>query len=323
MSHIFTDVDEEYYDYEFSKIFGWVSPPPFDFKALANTLDCQKDFYGVGIIYNDGSRSFMVRPPLPGVGLTKNKVTHIIITETPLELSDKVKKLLAQATDSALKEKEILSTALSCGAVVLWGIGTFIAHTATVTTFGAATPLAIISTLGTMATIGQCINGGLRLVAIYTNEGNKVKWLDSQEWYNNTIMALDLISLAGASRDLYNAVKIYRAFKKSSSMAMVSMKNWLRKLSDKERVSISREIIKHFNPGATEKQISLWLTAGKYPKMIDSEQAILELNSQINNAIMASIAFSGSAISGILSRDSLSQTKKYAIGVLRTVMVIQ
>ena len=323
MSHIFTGVDEEYYDYALSKVLGWVSPPAFDFKALADALDCQKDFYGVGIIYNDGGRSFMVRPPSPGNGLIKNKATHIIITEVPLELSDNVKKIIAQSTDSALKDKEILSTALSCGAMVLWGIGTFVADTATVTTFGAATPLAVISTLGTIATAGQCINGTMRLVDIYTNDGKRVKWFDSQEWYNNTIMALDMISLAGASRDLYIAVKIYRAFKKSSSIAMISMKNWLSKLSDKERVTISRGIIRHFNPVATEKQISMWLTAGRYPKMIDSEQAILELNSQINNAIMVSMAFSGSTVSGILSRDSLSQTRKYAIGVLRTVMVIQ
>ncbi|EKW1657239.1 hypothetical protein ACJO73_17095 [Citrobacter freundii] len=323
MSHIFIDSDEGYYDYELSKVFGWVLTPALNFKELANSLDCQKDFHGVGIIYNDGSRSFMVRPPSQGIGLTKNKVTHIIITKISLELPDDVKKTLAQATDSSLKDREILSTALSCGAMVLWGIGTFVADTATVTTFGAATPLAVISTLGTMATAGQCINGGLRLVDIYTNEGKKVKWLDSQEWYNATIMALDLISLAGASRDLYIAVKTYRAFRKSSSMAMVSMKTWLSKLSNKERVTISRGIIKHFNPAATGKQISMWLTAGKYPKMIDSEQAMLELNSQINNAIMVSMAFSGSTVSGVLSRDSLSGTKKYAIGVLRTVMVIQ
>lgn len=91
MSHIFTDVDEEYYDYALSKVLGWVSPPAFDFKALADALYCQKDFYGVGIIYNDGGSSFMVRPPSPGNGLIKNKATHIIIIEIPLEFSDNVK----------------------------------------------------------------------------------------------------------------------------------------------------------------------------------------------------------------------------------------
>lgn len=323
MPKIFTNGDEDYYDYELSKAFGWVSSPALDFKALSDALDCQRDFYGVGIIYNEGERSFMVRPPLPGIGLTKNKVTHLIITKTSLELPDNVKKMLKEATDSALKEKEILSTALSCGAMVLWGIGTFLSDTATVATFGAATPLAVISTLGTYATAAQCLNGALRLVDIYTNEGKGVKWVDSKEWYNATTMALDMISLAGAGRDLYVAVKTYRVFKKTSSFARVSMNNWLSKLSDKQRVTISREIIKHFNPGVTEKQISMWLTANKYPKMIDSEKAILELNQQINNAIMASMAFSGSAIGGILSRDNLSKTREYAIGVLQSVAVIQ
>jgi hypothetical protein len=101
MSHMFNDGNEEYYDYELSKVFGWVSTPAFDFKKLSDALDCQRDFYGVGIIYNDGSRSFMVRPPLSGMGLIKNKVTHIIITKISIELPEKVKKLLEQATDSA------------------------------------------------------------------------------------------------------------------------------------------------------------------------------------------------------------------------------
>lgn len=265
----------------------------------------------------------MIRPPLSGISSIKNRVTHVIITKVSLELPDKIKKNLQEATDSAIKDKEIFSTVLSCGAMVLWGIGTFMADSATVATFGAATPLAVISTLGTVATGAQCVNGVLRLRDIYTNEGKGVKWIDSQEWYKATMIALDLISLAGASRDLYTAVKTFRALKKSSSVAMVSMKKWLSKLSNKERINISRGIIKHFNPGATEKQISMWLTAGKYPKMIDGEQAIFEINSQLNNAILASVAFSGSAVSGVLSRDSLYQTKKYAIGVLRTVMVIQ
>lgn len=92
--HIFTDVNEEYYDYSLSKVLGWISPSAFDLKALADALDCQKDFCGVGIIYNDGGNSFMVCPPSPGNGLIKNKATHIIITEIPLELSDNVKKII-------------------------------------------------------------------------------------------------------------------------------------------------------------------------------------------------------------------------------------
>ena len=135
--------------------------------------------------------------------------------------------------------------------------------------------------------------------------------------------ALDLISLAGASRDLYAAIKVYRSFKKGSSFAMVNMRAWLRKLSEKERVNVSKGIIKHFNPKASEKQISMWFTARKYPKMIDSEQAMLELNEQMNNAIMASIAFSGSVSGGVLSRDSIATTKQYAIGMLKSVAIIE
>ena len=57
--------------------------------------------------------------------------------------------------------------------------------------------------------------------------------------------------------------------------------------------------------------------------MIDSERVITELNNQLNNAVMASMAYAGSAIGGtIRNSGSIRQTSAYALGILRTVEII-
>jgi len=320
MSQIFHN---KYQDYKLAQIFGQVRAPDFNFQSLFNSLDCHKNFYGVGVIFDDGTRSFLVRPPLFSNSLTENKVTHIIVTEITNFSHNIAKEKIKNTVIST--DKEIASTILSCGACIIFAAGTILSDGATILSLGATTPLAIISTMGTVATAAQCANGVLRIIDIYGNEGKRVRRFDSQDWYIATLTALDLISLAGASRDLYIAVKAYRAIKSASAFTSVSMLKWLRGFAatEKERVSLSRGIIRHFNPSASEKQISIWLTANKYPRMIDSERVITELNNQLNNAVMASMAYAGSAIGGtIRNPGSIRQTSAYALGILRTVEII-
>ena len=323
MSQIFKNQKNKYEDYKFAQIFGQVGTPDFDFQKLFYSLDCHRDFYGVGVVYNDGSHSFLVRAPLSTTRLAGNKVTHVIVTKISNFSHDIAKKNLKNAVIST--SKEITSTILSCGACIIFAAGTILSDGATILSIGATTPLAIISTMGTVATAAQCANGVLRLIDIYGNEGKRVRRFDSQDWYIATLTALDFISLAGASRDLYIAVKAYRAIKSASAFASVSMLKWLRgfAVTEKERISLSRGIIRHFNPSASEKQISIWLTSNKYPRMIDSERVIAELNNQLNNAVMASMAYAGSAIGGtIRNPGSIRQTSAYALGILRTVEII-
>lgn len=318
--------NENYPDYNISEVLGYVKPPNIDFQFIINNLDCHREFYGAGIIYNDGINSFEVRPPKPGTNTVARKTTHVIITKVSTSLPDSVKKKLEVITTSSLLETEKTSFVLSCGAMVLWAVGTFLADAATVATLGGAAPLAVISTLGTIATGAQCVNSSLRLIDLNFNDGERVKWFDKQTWYLSTIAMLDLISLAGAGRDLYSTVKAYRTLKSASAAATAPLIKWLKGFTLAERIALSRGIIKHFNPKATEKQISMWLTAKKYPKAIDSEQVMLEINNYLNNTILTSIAYGGSAINGVISGAPFKAKKEsidtdheyYAIGILRT-----
>lgn len=321
---------EDYSDYDMSVMLGFVKPANINFQSIINDLDCHKDFYGVGIIYNDGVDSFVVRASRPGAGAIAHKITHVIITKVLTSLPDSVRKNFEDIVTSTLIENEKTSFILSCGAMILWGIGTFVADAATVVSFGGATPLAIISTAGTIATGAQCVNSGLRLYDLKFNDGKWVKWFDSQTWYLSTIAMLDLIALAGAGRDLYKAVKAFRSIKSVSANSTISLIKWLRGFSVPERITLSKNIIKHFNPKASEKQISMWLTANKYPKVLDSENAMQEINSYLNDTIISSMGYGGSALNGVLSGAPFKAEEQcpehterdhYAIGILRTEQV--
>lgn len=62
MSHLFYSEGNDLPNYELSRILGQTQGIDFDFPILADALDCQRDFYGAGITYNDGVHSFLVRP---------------------------------------------------------------------------------------------------------------------------------------------------------------------------------------------------------------------------------------------------------------------
>lgn len=54
-----------------------------DFGLLANNLDCRRDFYQVGIIYDDGSKCWLVRPSRRIANPNQSLVSHVIITKVP------------------------------------------------------------------------------------------------------------------------------------------------------------------------------------------------------------------------------------------------
>ncbi|TBM12043.1 hypothetical protein EYY86_16010 [Hafnia paralvei] len=317
MSQTLQYTHKELLDYDLASKLGWVKAPDYNFRALIDALDCQRDFYGVGIVYNDGFDSFLVRAPTSATG-SKRKVTHIVISRIPSTAEFEARNWLKKTIAAEPINTEMTTTVLSCGAVVLYFAGTILLDGATVLSGGVAAPLAIISTMGTVATGLQCLNGLVRIIDIEYNDSKVANWLDSQEWYTTTITALDLISLAGASGDLYLAVKTFKAFKSASTYATVSMKQWLQGLNRAQRMNIAKGVILHFNPSASIKQIRAWIAAGKYPKNIDPEKVIDELIENLNNVFMASMGFTGSWINGVIG-----STYEYSMGLLRTEETIQ
>lgn len=311
---VLSRTDEHLGDFRIASILHNISFVDFDFDALANALDCTKDLYGVGIIYSEDERQYVVRPP------TNTKlVAYIVVTKVFHINRDIAEKSLKEAVTSPSLSKELLSTALSCGGLLLT-IGAAIVGTGAIPfTAGASTAMVAIAIGGTAATATQCVLGLYRIYDINTNAGENTTWLDSQKWYLATTSLLDVISIASAGAALKDVIITYRTMRAASSL---KASHWLKTLPRQDRARITEQIMRTQNPGISNKVIKAFILTGRYPKRFPSEGLQKSLQVQLLNSLNSMTALSGSAIGGVInSPESLLDTGDYIVGMLQTLEV--
>jgi len=320
VSHLFYPEGNDLPGYEWSRLLGQTKGTDFDFGALVDALDCQRNFYGVGIIYNDGSRSFLVRTSKRASTPGLNQITHVIVTQATHLSREMMEKRVKEAVKDPSIGTEIASTALSCGACILTAVACAVSASSVPLTGGMSTPLAVLATAGTIATFAQCVNGAWRLYDITRNDAQNVDWIDQQGWYTATFTALDLISLLSLVGPLKEVVMTYKVMKSTSSMKVI---DWLKRYPRIERVRLTEAIIKQLNPGISNKTMKAMIRAGKYPRRYPSEGFHGELIKQLINAMTSAMAVSGSAVSGVIhSQESIITSGEYVLGLLQSVDTI-
>ncbi|EAX6604040.1 hypothetical protein BH012_22460, partial [Salmonella enterica] len=306
MSHLSYPDENLLPDYEFSRMLGQTDSPDFDFQQLINAIDCQKDLYGAGIIYNDGMHSYLVRPSKYFAKSGQQRVTHIVITKLVRSSQTEISKSIKETVQKPSIKEELISTGLSCGALLLTGLASVICTGAAPITGGASAPLAVMAYAGTAATGLQCSIGLLRLYDIEKNDGHRVAWVDQQNWYKATMAALDMVSLASLAGPLKEAVATYKVMKSASSMRVIE---WLKRYPRMERVRLTQAIIKHMNPGISNKAMKAMIQAGRYPKRFPTDAFHKLLKKQVITAVTSSMAVYGSIDSGIIHSSG-----EYALG---------
>ncbi|MFB4341396.1 hypothetical protein RAC90_13050 [Pantoea sp. CS_6] len=311
-------------DYGVGRRMGLVSADDIDFNALANRLDCMRDFSQVGIIYSDGPQQWLVRPSRRYASQTNSNVSHVVITKTSASTLASAPHTATKALTDTLSKpslvNEITSTAMSCGAAVATVFLTLGATAAIPVTAGASGIVAGIITAGGIATGMQCFIGASRLFLMESGHEDTVTWFDSLGWYNATITALDIISLAGAGAGLKSFVETYKVMKATTSSG--NLINWLKTLSRAERRRITEEIIRQQNPGISNSGIKAAIKAGIYPKRYPSDALQKSLQRELATAFVNSSAFMGSALTGtIRNPHTIPQSGKYLIGVVQSFSV--
>ncbi len=149
-------------DYGFARSLGLVSGAEIDFIALANQLDCYRNFSQVGIIYSDGSRQWLVRPSRRIATPNESSVSHVVVTKVTTSANNPA-QLTTNAIQSSSLVTEIGSTAISCGAAILTIILSVGASMAIPLTAGTSSAVAAVIIAGGVATGIQCANGLGRL----------------------------------------------------------------------------------------------------------------------------------------------------------------
>ncbi|WP_446470261.1 hypothetical protein [Xenorhabdus stockiae] len=290
-----------------------------DFQAIADALDCHRDFYGAGIIYSDGKlRSYLVRPSKRRGNQTTSELTHIIIYNTELTIAPEAE--LKKTVSEPSLMIEIGSTALACGGAVLSGIGLSGSAAAAPFTGGGTTPLAILSYSGLVASGAQCVNGGYRIynLTVGGQEGiEHVAWLDSQDWYVTTSTIMDMISLTSGAAALKETYSTYKIMKATSPR---KASEWLKNMPRHERKRLTEEIIRHNNPGISNQAIKQAIAQGKYIKRYPTEMIQNTLRHHLRDSLAAAGGFIGSGMSGtIRNPENIITSGKYIIGTIHSI----
>lgn len=196
---------------------------------------------------------------------------------------------------------EHTSTALSCGAAILSWLVVFGSGAASVPTLGASTPLTVLSYAAASASTVQCFIGDYRSSRLISGREERLEWLDSQEWFQKTSTALDLVSLAGAGASYMATIKTYKALKAAGNQSLTKA---LSEMPRAERKRLTEEIIRATHPGISNAAVNAYIRAGVYPKRYGQAEISRFLRRQLLDAVAASMSFSGSALSGVIRNPS-------------------
>lgn len=303
-------------DYAGARLFGASGAADIDFQKLADTLDCSRNFYQVGIIYDDGKQRWLVRPSRRAKSMVKSEVSHVIVTKVRAVSAEQATKAVVNTLQAPSLTNEITSTAIACGATVATVVLAVGASAAVPFTAGGSGVIAAMIVAGGLATAAQCAIGVGRLAFIGTGHSDDVAWLDSQGWYNTTSTVLDVISLAGAGAGLKSTLETWKLMKGVSSAKAVE---WLKGLSRAERKRLTEEIIRAQNPGISGAGIKASMKAGVYPKRFPAEALQHSLQRELANAMVNTSAFAGSAMTGTIRHPGNAvQSGQYVIGLLQS-----
>jgi len=255
-------------------------------QLFLSKLDKIHGITGAGVVYYDKYNSpVIIRKPSGSIKKT------LIIRETP-----KIKE--TNPVDGRFVS-ELTGTIFSCSAFVLGAIAIFTGTVFTPFTGGASTAVVVLAFSATAASGLQCVNGGYRTYEVTHGKTESVDWLDSQEWYVYTTMALDTISVAGGVGATTGAVKTVLALKRASSKTMFDI---LKGLQRAERKRLTQEIARLNFPGISNKALKAMVRAGAIPKRYTQAQITNTMRSQIIDLFGAGASMIGSGLNGIINK---------------------
>lgn len=176
-------------------------------------------------------------------------------------------------------------------------------------TLGSSTAVTVLATSAAIASSVQCASGVIRVGFAATGREEELAWLDSQQWYQKTMVALDIVSLAGVGAAAVVTLKTLKVVKSSGSTVSSALKGMPRQ----ERKRLTEELIRQLRPGISNSAIKAYIRAGVYPARHTQAQISHQMRGQLLDAVGATMSFSGSAISGVIRHPDQIQDLVFGI----------
>lgn len=286
---------------------------PFDSleskRILLGRIDRIPGLRNTRVMYFDGAIMTELRPH-PPLCMEKYKTVIIRKLHDASEATNVQHPQTSKQTESVFYN-ELLSTGLSCGAAVLSWIVVGGSSAAIPVSGGTSTAITVLAYGAATASSLQCGNSAYRLFN-ETDYGDPSinRWLDSQDWYNHTTTALDVISVTGGIASAGATLKTVLQLNKSGT----PFKEAIKGLSRQERKRLTEEIIRANNPGISNRILKSLVAAGKYPKRFKNIDISNTLRLQLKDAIGASLSFAGSTSGGVI-RDP-QRIPNFIIGII-------
>ena len=266
-----------------------------DLRRLFAAIDADPAIAGAGVVYLDSQLwPVTLREFQPICSVLPKRV---ILREMPASMArlDYVRRLEHEPRESQLVF-EALGMGFACGSALLSWLVMVGSSALTPFTAGWSGVVTVIGRAAFVASFGQCANGLYRTYKEAT-EPSLIDWLDSEPWYQHTTAILDAVSLIGTSTSFLATVKLARATKTSTG------KTWrdvLRGLNRQERAKLTKELLSLNHPHLSSKLLKLKQLSADLPKRFSQAELRHSTLLQIKDVIGASMAVTGSGMSGNL-----------------------
>ncbi|MBJ2210385.1 NAD synthetase [Pseudomonas carnis] len=260
---------------------------------LFAAIDADPAIVGAGVVYIDADFNVVTLREFQPICSIAPK--RLILREAQKYIAPT--QFAQQVQDNPRESRlvgEAVNTTLSCAGAVIGWIVVLSGSVAVPFSAGASSVVVALGYTAAAASSVQCFASGYRTVNEIRNPVRNDQ-LDSEEWYQYTMIALDAASLVGVGSSALATVKLVRLNKASTGK---SVREVLRGLNRQERAKLTKELLSINDPRLTSKMIKLKQLSGELPKRFTPTEVKHATVTQIKDALGAAIGFTGSAVSG-------------------------
>ncbi|QHD04761.1 NAD synthetase [Pseudomonas sp. R76] len=260
---------------------------------LFAAIDADPAIVGAGVVYIDAEFNVVTLREFQPICSIAPK--RLILREAQKYIAPT--QFAQQVQDNPRESRlvgEAVNTTLSCAGAVIGWIVVLSGSVAVPFSAGASSVVVALGYTAAAASSVQCFASGYRTVNEIRNPARNDQ-LDSEEWYQYTMIALDAASLVGVGSSALATVKLVRLNKAATGK---SVREVLRGLNRQERAKLTKELLSINDPRLTSKMIKLKQLSGELPKRFTPTEVKHATVTQIKDALGAAIGFTGSAVSG-------------------------
>lgn len=260
---------------------------------LFAAIDADPAIVGAGVVYIDADFNVVTLREFQPICSIAPK--RLILREAQKYIAPT--QFAQQVQDNPRESRlvgEAVNTTLSCAGAVIGWIVVLSGSVAVPFSAGASSVVVALGYTAAAASSVQCFASGYRTVNEIRNPARNDQ-LDSEEWYQYTMIALDAASLVGVGSSALATVKLVRLNKASTGK---SVREVLSGLNRQERAKLTKELLSINDPRLTSKMIKLKQLSGELPKRFTPTEVKHATVTQIKDALGAAIGFTGSAVSG-------------------------